>query len=583
MAKIDQAYINQLLSRINIVDLIQGRIKLKKAGKDYQACCPFHQEKTPSFTVSDAKQFYHCFGCGEHGTALTFLMKYDGLTFIEALELLAQKTGMPMPQKSHTKEKKFTLDPYDILEQCCQYFSQQIPASQQAKDYIEERKLLPKTIENFRIGYAKNSWDGLMHHFTDSQKIDMLAQLDMVIDRRQEGQGKRYDRFRHRLMFPIIDRRGRPIAFGARVLDPNDQPKYLNNAETAIFQKRREIYGLYQCLQAARNPDYLIVTEGYMDVIALHQAGIPHAVASMGTSLTIEQITQLSRFSKRLIICFDGDHAGQEAAQRSLKTILPSLREEWDIQFLLLPGGVDPDNYIQQYGKQRFLERLKKSHGIIEFIKWCIAQQGDKDNPEHKPRLVKSAKQWIKLIAQNSWQPILIDSLSDYLQIDAQYLLEMELTSPQPPNTETPWQARSSRYSPSLKLAERFIIYVLAYPESIHHLDSTEINELATLSPLINQLIQVIRSSNLEQVSMGALIENWHGTSDYETLKRFLIWHTPLTQEQITQEIKQMVQILQKQTQKKEWNALQQKMKLYGESGLTEEEKKRYLELIYQR
>ena len=325
MARIEQTYINQLLARVNIVDLIQGRISLKKAGKDYQACCPFHKEKTPSFTVSEDKQFFHCFGCGEHGTALSFLMKYDGLTFHEAVELLSQKTGIPMPKNSYSPKPQLAEDPYQLLEQCCQLFSKQLQENQQIQQYLQQRQLDNNTIQQFRLGYALDNWDQLLRYFAnDATKIEVLSKLDMLVDRRAENQSKKlYDRFRNRLTFPIIDRRGRVVAFGARVINSEDQPKYLNNSETLIFQKRREIYGLYQCLQAERNPPYLIVTEGYMDVISLHQAGIPRAIASMGTALTIEQITLLFRYTKRLIMCFDGDSAGQQATERSLKTILP--------------------------------------------------------------------------------------------------------------------------------------------------------------------------------------------------------------------------------------------------------------------
>lgn len=585
MAKFfDSTYKTQLLSRTNIVEIIQGRITLTKAGKNYQACCPFHQEKTPSFTVSEEKQFFYCFGCGESGNAIDFMMQYDNLSFVESIEHLAQKVGLPLPRNTEVVRPKFALDPYELIEQCCQFYSQQLEDNAQARQYIKKRQLNAQTVKQFRIGYAIDSWDQLFHHFgNDQQKIDVLSKLGMIVDHRDERQNKRYDRFRKRLMFPIIDRRGRPIAFGARVIDAQDQPKYLNNAETTIFQKRREIYGLYQCLQAERNPPYLIVTEGYMDVVALHQAGVACAVASMGTALAIEQIIQLFRHTKRIMICFDGDAAGKQAAERALKMILPNIQEEWVIKFLLLPEGVDPDNYIKQHGKINFLNFLESSLGAIEFIKVALTQHGDKNNPEHKPRLAKEAKQWISLCAKNTWRGTLLDSLSRYLDIDSQYLNDNSTHSVTKLESPSSWRKTNSRYAQQLKLSERFLIYVLSCPESITQLESVEIAILSRLSPLINQLIQVIKSSDLAELPMGIIIENWQGTADYDTLKHYLVWQSPLNKTQMMEEIKHIITTLKEKNNQEEWQELQQKMCLYGESALTKEEKKRYLELIYQR
>ncbi len=585
MAKIDPVYIEQLLSRINIVDLIQGRLTLKKAGKDYQACCPFHQEKTPSFTVSEEKQFFHCFGCGEHGSAISFLMKYDGLSFPEAIETLSQKTGLPLPESTRYQKPKLSTDPYELLDQCCQLFSKQLTSSEVANSYVSERQLDATTIQKFRIGYATDSWDQLLKHFANEQtKIEVLSKLDMLVNKQADnGSSKVYDRFRNRLTFPIIDRRGRVVAFGARVLNPEDQPKYLNNSETPIFQKRREIYGLYQCLQAQRTPPYLIVTEGYMDVISLHQAGIPNAVASMGTALTIEQISTLFRHTKCLIFSFDGDNAGQKATERGLKTILPHIKEEWILEFLLLPEGVDPDSYVKQHGKENFLTIVEKSLGIIEFIKHSLQQHGEIDNPEHKPRLAREAKQWINSTANNAWRHALIESLSEYLKIDSQYLIADQKTQISQETHFDQMPLKNSRYAPSLNLESRFLIYSLSHPSIIQRFEEAEISILSAISPLSNQLIQVICSADLSKIPVGILVEQWNGTADYETLKKYLVWDNPLDEEATTQELKKIITKIKQKDNQEQWQKLQHKMKMYGEDGLTDDEKQDYLGLLSQR
>ncbi|MDH3535724.1 MAG: DNA primase [Gammaproteobacteria bacterium] len=361
--KIPRAFIDDLLNRVDIVEVIDSRVPLKKKGREYWACCPFHGEKTPSFSVSPGKQFYHCFGCQKSGNAVGFLMDYDHMEFVEAIESLAQSLGLEIPYEQGSAPGRPAaqgLDAmYQALEQCSAYFQQQLKRSEAAVEYLKNRGISGQTAKTFAIGYAPPGWNNL------SGNEKLLVDTGMLV---KKDDGKQYDRFRHRLMFPIRDRRGRTIAFGGRVINPDDNPKYLNSPESPLFHKSDEIYGLYELKKAVATVERIYVTEGYMDVVALAEHGVQTAVATLGTAINNRQIESLFRVCKNLVFCFDGDAAGKKAAWRSLEQCLPSLKEGRLARFLFLPEGQDPDSYIGEFGKAAFEQQVEQASTLTQYL-----------------------------------------------------------------------------------------------------------------------------------------------------------------------------------------------------------------------
>ncbi len=360
--RIPRSFIDDLLNRVDIVEVIDSRVPLKKKGREYWACCPFHGEKTPSFSVSPTKQFYHCFGCQKSGNAVGFLMDYDHMEFVEAIESLAGTLGLDVPYEegSAPPRPKDDLEPLlETMEKCSSYYQQQLRDSPVAVDYLKNRGISGQTAKIFAIGYAPPGWNSVQG---DTQK---LLDTGMLV---QKDGGKPYDRFRNRLMFPIRDRRGRTIAFGGRVIDPQDNPKYLNSPESRLFHKGAEIYGLHELKQSVTNIERIYVTEGYMDVVALHEHGVKTAVATLGTAINNRQIETLFRLCKNLVFCFDGDAAGKKAAWRSLEECLASLKEGRLARFLFLPEGQDPDSYIGEFGESAFDTMAQEAATLTEYL-----------------------------------------------------------------------------------------------------------------------------------------------------------------------------------------------------------------------
>jgi DNA primase len=360
--RIPRTFIDDLLNRVDIVEVIDSRVPLKKKGREYWACCPFHGEKTPSFSVSPAKQFYHCFGCQQSGNAVGFLMDYDHMEFVEAIEALAQMIGVEVPyeQGSAPPRKAEGLDAmFQALEQCSRFYQERLKQSETAIDYLKNRGISGQTAKDFAIGYAPPGWSNL----DGDQKL--LVDTGMLV---KKDDGNTYDRFRNRLMFPIRDRRGRTIAFGGRVIDPEDNPKYLNSPESALFHKGEEIYGLYELRKAVTNIERIYITEGYMDVVALAEHGVKTAVATLGTAINNRQIESLFRVCKNLVFCFDGDAAGKKAAWRALEECLSSLKEGRLARFLFLPEGQDPDSYIREFGEQGFEQQVEQAATLTTFL-----------------------------------------------------------------------------------------------------------------------------------------------------------------------------------------------------------------------
>jgi len=406
---IPDSFKQELLHRVDIVDVIERYVPLKKGGANYLACCPFHSEKTPSFTVSPSKQFYHCFGCGAHGNAISFLMEYQGLGYIDAVKDLAESAGMKMPEfEPRARKPDAGPDLYDIMQRACDYYREQLKSSPRAIEYLKGRGLTGKIAARFGIGYAPDGWQNLEKVF-QSYGDKALKDAGLVID---NDEGRRYDRFRDRIMFPIWDQRGSVIAFGGRVLGEGE-PKYLNSPETPLFEKGRELYGLSQARAAIRAAGRAIVVEGYMDVVALAQHDVEYAVATLGTATSAIHVQKLLRQTDEIVFCFDGDAAGRKAAWQALEVSLPNLADHKAVRFLFLPPEHDPDSFVRAHGKPAFERELEAARPLSGFLLDELKARVDPGTPEGRSRLVHDAKPLLQRVSAPALQLQLLKSLAD--------------------------------------------------------------------------------------------------------------------------------------------------------------------------
>ena len=409
--RVPRAFIDDLLNRVDIVEIVDSRVPLKKKGKEYWACCPFHNEKSPSFSVSQNKQFYHCFGCQQSGNAIGFLMDYDHMEFVEAIESLAQSIGVEVPyeQGQAPRQQAPGLESlYDAMQHCSDFYQAQLKQNPQAIDYLKQRGIDGQTAKDYAVGYAPQGWSNLQ----GDRKL--LIDGGMLIEK---DNGQHYDRFRHRLMFPIRDRRGRTIAFGGRVINPEDNPKYLNSPETAIFHKGDEIYGLFELKRAVTNIEQIYVTEGYMDVVALAQHGVKTAVATLGTAINNAQIETLFRSCKTLVFCFDGDIAGKKAAWRSLEQCLSSLKEGRLARFLFLPEGHDPDSYIQEHGQAAFQQQTEQAATLTEYLFKTLLSECNTQSAEGKSQFLDRLRPYFMQIPLQSLKDQILGEVERRLSI----------------------------------------------------------------------------------------------------------------------------------------------------------------------
>jgi DNA primase len=417
---IPQDFIDQLLARVDIVDVIGARVPLKKAGRELTACCPFHTEKTPSFTVSPVKQFYHCFGCGQHGTAIGFLMAYDRLSFPEAVEELARQVGLEVPHEERPERRGPDPQPiYDTLEQAARFYQEQLrrhPAARQAVEYLKRRGLSRETATAFGLGYAPPGWDNLSTALGADEAA--TKRLDAAGLLAEGSGGRRYDRFRERVMFPIRDGRGRVVGFGGRVLG-DAKPKYLNSPETPVFHKGRELYGLYEAKRTPGTIERLLVVEGYMDVIALAQNGIRNAVATLGTATTTEHLDRLFKTAPEVVFCFDGDRAGREAAWKALNTTLPHLREGREARFLFLPEGEDPDTLVRKEGADAFSARVRQAQPLSEFLYGRLSAGLDVTTLDGRARLASKAKPMLAQLPPGPFRELMQQRLTELTGVAA--------------------------------------------------------------------------------------------------------------------------------------------------------------------
>lgn len=391
---IPESFIQELLNRIDVVDVIDKRVTLKKAGANYLACCPFHQEKTPSFTVSPSKQFYHCFGCGEHGSAISFLIEYEGLTFVDAITELANSIGLKVPNDAPQKIEKST--EYSNLEEVIKiasiFYQKQLRESPKAINYLKSRGLTGEIAKEFSIGYAPEGWQNLQIPFKKYED-KILVKAGLVV---KNEKGKYYDRFRNRIIFPIYSDKGKVIGFGGRVIDSEDTPKYYNSPETPLFQKSYELYGLLASRKAIREKAYVLVVEGYMDVVGLAQNGIKNVVATLGTATTAFHIKKLMRYTQEIIFCFDGDNAGRAAAWRAMNNSLISVTDTIQLKFLFLPDGHDPDSFVRQNSTKDFELLVKQSTPLTEYIIKYLTKNNDLVTSEKKVKFLNEIRPILK-------------------------------------------------------------------------------------------------------------------------------------------------------------------------------------------
>lgn len=422
---IPRDFIDSLLARADIVSVINQRVPLKKSGVTFKACCPFHQEKTPSFNVSPSKQFYHCFGCGAHGDAITFIMEYEGLSFVEAVESLATQLGIEVPRKKVTekqqKQQRQARDHYEVMQAAAKFYRHQLrdhPASEHAKAYLRKRGLSAEIAKRFVIGFAPPGWESLQPGLVADQRLTaQLVELGLLVEK---DSNRHYDRFRNRIMFPIRDGRGRVIAFGGRVLSDQDQPKYLNSPETPIFHKSHTLYGLYELRQSRQSYQNIIVVEGYMDVVALAQFGIHNAVATLGTATTPDHLHMLFKQIDEIVFCFDGDQAGLKAAWKAAELAIPLMAQTRSVKFLFLDQGEDPDSTVRKEGADGFQHRVDQALTLSVF--WLQGLQNQLSNPistrEGRQQLVALAQPYIHL-AQGLYQYLLVEAVAEAVDLPA--------------------------------------------------------------------------------------------------------------------------------------------------------------------
>lgn len=436
--RIPEQFIDDIIARSDLVEIINSRVKLKRAGKNYVACCPFHQEKTPSFTVSPQKQFYYCFGCGASGNAVGFLMDYDRLGFVDAIENLAKSAGVEVPREGGNQQKGPNLKPlYSLLEKASEYYQSQLKNPQvreRAVSYLKRRGLTGETAKQFGIGFAPQGWDNLIKHLdADDRQKELLVIAGLAV---KNDKGRIYDRFRDRIMFPIRDPRGRTIGFGGRVLG-DDKPKYLNSPETPVFHKSKELYGLYEARQQSRKITRHIVVEGYMDVVALSQFGIHYGVATLGTASNQEHLEKLFKQVSEVIFCFDGDEAGRKAARRALEVAIPTLKDGREIKFLFLPEGEDPDTMIRKEGPEVFEDLAINAQPLSEFFFQSVGEDIDSKTLDGKARLAKLAAPHIERIPKGIFRQLMLDKLASITELSST-ALEENLMEPPAPISEEP-------------------------------------------------------------------------------------------------------------------------------------------------
>lgn len=516
---IPREFIEILLAKIDLVDLIHTHVPLhKKSGSNYFARCPFHQEKSASFSVSQPKQFYYCFGCGAHGNAIDFMMHFERLSFPEAIETLARHAGMEISYTSNTQKDDSFSQLYTLMNKAADFYYDQMRHSKPAITYLKKRGIAGTLARQFHLGFAPNGWSSVLDAFGKTERDKkQLSESGLII---KKSEGNYYDRFRDRIMFPIRDVRGRVIGFGGRIIDQGE-PKYLNSPETILFQKGHELYGLYEALKSHRKLERIMIVEGYMDVIALFQHGITYAVATMGTATTTHHLQRLFRYTSALIFCFDGDEAGRRAAWRALQALFPLMHDSLQIHFLFLPEGEDPDTLVRKEGQAGFEKRMESALSLSAFFFQRLLQQSDLNSMEGRARLAALALNDIKQLPNGLFQGLMLAELSKRTRIDInelrQQLKQQEPIAAKQPLTE---QAHKVKVPPIIRLAAGLL---LQHPDLAALITEPLPEQLAlTGYSFLLQLIEIIQKS--PNITTGGIIEKYREEKEGAWLAKLAYW-----------------------------------------------------------
>lgn len=514
--RIPSEFIQQLLARVDLADLIGRYVPLKKAGAEFKACCPFHNEKTPSFTVSPRKGFYHCFGCGVHGTAITFLMEYCRYSFPDAVEELAKQTGLEVPRVGGSAAPRQELDPlYECMETACQFYQKELTRSKPAQAYARERGLSDKIREEYRIGFAPPGFENIEANLSKRFSRELLLKVGLL----SEKDNRVYDKFRNRLMFPIRDSRGRVLGFGGRVIDPEDKPKYMNSPETPLFHKGRVLYGVHELQQRRGKVNYLILTEGYMDVVSLAQAGVRNALATLGTATTEDHVRQMGRFCRTFVFCFDGDPAGRAAGWRALESLLPVLREGDEIRFAHLPEGEDPDSYIRAHDPPGWKEFIREAVPLEDYFFAHLEQGLNLDLASGKSALVAKTRPLLEKVGAPVFRDLMTRKLCERTGLEED---QLRLKSAGSGRTA----AQRPRPTPSGRptTIRKMIRLLLEYP-GLARLVSSPDELRAIPEPGFRLFAAVVELAKKNpEITPPGIIESFHGQEAEKHLSSLMSW-----------------------------------------------------------
>ena len=567
MARIPDAFIDDLLARSDIVEVVGSRVPLKRQGKEYSARCPFHDERSASFTVSPTKQFYHCFGCGAHGTAISFLMNYDRLEFLDAVDELAKRVGMEVPRDTQPRtaqQQDDIRELYAALDAATRFFQKSLEGSDTARAYLDQRGVDEENRTRFAIGYAPDGYSALKDALgKDERRMKLLDRAGLFS---KNDRGHVYDKFRDRVMFPIFDRRGRVIAYGGRVMEKDDGPKYLNSPETALFHKGRELYGLWQVRQANQKIERLIVVEGYMDVVSLFQFGVTQAVATLGTATTPDHAELLFRNAPDVFFCFDGDAAGRRAGWRALESVLPRMKDGRQAFFLFLPDGEDPDTIVRKEGKEGFDERLKQATPLSQFFFDELTREVNMGTLDGKARLAERARPMLAQIPDGAFGDLMKQQLATLTGLGAKPAAAP--VSRPPARAVAPAQRRS--------LVRAAIAILLQQPSLAMTLEGHHFSGLRL--PGVELLIELL--TLVEQrpdISTGALLEHFEGREEQESLHKLAAQTLPGDEAMWNQELHDAVAQLEKQLLLQRLEELQAKQR---QQGLDDTDKYELRELL---
>ena len=547
VGRIPKQFIDELLTRSDIVDVIDARVPLRKAGKDYKACCPFHEEKTPSFTVSADKQFYHCFGCGAHGSVIGFLMEYDHMSFVEAVEELAARAGLAIPREAGAVSGEVRDNGSNLLglmREATRFYRQQLrehPQSNRAVEYLKRRGITGEIAHEFGLGFAPDGWDNLLRApGNEAATREALARAGLAV--KKEGGGY-YDRFRDRIMFPIEDHRGRIVAFGGRVTDKGE-PKYLNSPETPLFHKGRELYGLYHARDAIKRENRVLVVEGYMDVVALAQYGINNAVATLGTATTREHLDRLFRHAPEVIFCFDGDRSGREAAWRALDNALAVLREGRQVSFLFLPEGEDPDTLVRKEGRAALLARIKAAIPLPDYLFSSLSQQVDLNRLDGRARLVELARPLLSKMPTGVLRQMMLDRLAELSRIDPERLM---VSFGNPENTSAsnsvnrPLSGKRREPPSVVRLAIAMLLQQPSLADQVPDDPGLAELDLPGMN-LFLAVLQVLEST--PRINTALIVESFRDSEHQHNIAKLAVWQHPVLDQNVETEFTGLMQRL---------------------------------------